>query len=501
MRVKDHNHLFAEPEYRELFETKRSFEDAVDPAEADRVAAWTRGGEYREKNFARQALTVDPAKACQPLGAFLAAAGFAGTLPFAHGSQGCAAYFRSHFNRHFKEPFAAVSDSMTEEAAVFGGLNNLLEGLENARALYRPEMIAVCTTCMAEVIGDDLSSFIQNAREKGVIPADFPVPFAHTPSFAGSHLTGYDNMLRGILSHLSAGRESGPGNGRLYVVPGFDGHVGDLREVRRLLAAMEVPHTLVPDYADRLDSPLTGRYELYPGGTPLEEAADCGNALAAVCLQRWSTQKTAEFLAAERGREVVTVPMPVGIRNTDRLLEEVRRLTGRAVPPAILAERGRAVDAMADSHPYVHGRRVALAGDPDLVLGLISLLRELGAEVVHVVSTNGDAAFTQEAEALLAEAGAGPGAVHTGRDLWHLRSLVLTDPVDLLIGSSQLKWLAREAGLPLVRVGFPLMDRHHLHRYPIVGYQGALNLTTWIVNTVLDELDRSSDGRNFDFIR
>ena len=43
--------------------------------------AWDKGWDYREKNFAREALTVNPAKACQPLGAILAARGFAGTLP------------------------------------------------------------------------------------------------------------------------------------------------------------------------------------------------------------------------------------------------------------------------------------------------------------------------------------------------------------------------------------------------------------------------------------
>jgi len=38
---------------------------------------------------------------------------------------------------------------MTEDAAVFGGMNNIVDGLANAHALYRPKMIAVSTTCMA----------------------------------------------------------------------------------------------------------------------------------------------------------------------------------------------------------------------------------------------------------------------------------------------------------------------------------------------------------------
>jgi nitrogenase molybdenum-iron protein beta chain len=52
--------------------------------------------------------------------------------------------------------------SMTEDAAVFGGHANMNDGLQNAYALYKPEMIAVSTTCMAEVIGDDLQAFTNN---------------------------------------------------------------------------------------------------------------------------------------------------------------------------------------------------------------------------------------------------------------------------------------------------------------------------------------------------
>ena len=86
--------------------------------EEARVAAWIDTPEYREKNFARQALVVNPVHACQPLGAELCAHGFEGTLPFVHGSQGCASYYRSTLNRHFREPAPAVSDAMTEDLSL-----------------------------------------------------------------------------------------------------------------------------------------------------------------------------------------------------------------------------------------------------------------------------------------------------------------------------------------------------------------------------------------------
>jgi nitrogenase molybdenum-iron protein beta chain len=39
-----------------------------------------------------------------------------------------------------------------------------------------------------------------------------------------------------------------------------------------------------------------------------------------------------------------------------------------------------------------------------------------------------------------------------------------------------------------VRIGYPIFDRHHMHRYATLGYQGAINQFNWIVNTILEEL-------------
>ncbi|MBV8555773.1 MAG: DUF3364 domain-containing protein, partial [Planctomycetaceae bacterium] len=126
--------LFRGEEYRENLANKKAlYEDAHDAERVKQVFEWTTSEEYKELNFQREALTINPAKACQPLGAVLCALGFEKTLPYVHGSQGCVAYFRTYFNRHFKEPVACVSDSMTEDAAVFGGQKNMFAGLENAR--------------------------------------------------------------------------------------------------------------------------------------------------------------------------------------------------------------------------------------------------------------------------------------------------------------------------------------------------------------------------------
>lgn len=491
--IKDHARLFHEPEYQELFAAKKEFEGGHPQELITETAEWTKGWEYREKNFAREALTVNPAKACQPLGAILAAVGFEQTLPFVHGSQGCVAYFRSHFTRHFKEPFSAVSSSMTEDAAVFGGLQNMIDGLANAYNLYKPKMIAICTTCMAEVIGDDLQAFSKTSKEKGSIPEDFPVPFAHTPSFVGSHITGYDNMLKGILTNLTEGKKTETTNGKINFIPGFETYIGNLREVKRLAEVMGINYTLLADNSDYLDSPNNGTYNMYPGGTPLEVAADSINGEATIAFQSYSTTKTREYIEKE-WKQPTSVSRPVGIRGTDEFLIKLSALTGQPIPKELEDERGRAVDALTDSQAWLHGKRIALYGDPDLVIGLTQFLLEVGAEPIHILVSNSNPIFEAELRTLLDSSPFGANAtIWGGKDLWHMRSLLFTEPVDLLIGNSYGKYLWRDTKVPFVRIGYPIFDRHHLHRYSTYGYQGTINLLNWIVNTILDELDRNSN--------
>ena len=84
-------------------------------------------GEIKE----RSALTVNPAKTCQPVGAMYAALGVKGCFPHSHGSQGCCAYHRSALTRHYKEPVVAGTSSFTEGSSVFGGQSNLISAIDN----------------------------------------------------------------------------------------------------------------------------------------------------------------------------------------------------------------------------------------------------------------------------------------------------------------------------------------------------------------------------------
>ncbi|MBK8176351.1 MAG: nitrogenase molybdenum-iron protein subunit beta [Rhodospirillales bacterium] len=494
-QIKDHVALFKEPEYQEMFARKREeFECRPSEEKVQEVAEWMKGWEYREKNLARESLTVNPARACQPLGAVFCAAGFEKSLSFVHGSQGCAAYFRSHLSRHFKEPSSAVSSNMTEDAAVFGGLNNMVEGLKNSYTLYKPEIIAVSTTCIAEVIGDDLQAFVAKAKQQGSVPEDFDVAYAHTPSFVGSHVDGYDNMLEGILKNFWEGKSRTTPTEKINIIPGFDGYcVGNIRELKRILALMGVEATILCDPSDVYDMPVNGEFTMYAGGTTIAECKDAINAKATVSLQEYCSKKSLALCKANE-QEVVNFHYPLGIAGTDEFLMKISELTGKPIPKQLELERGRLIDALTDSMAYVHGKTFSLFGDPDFCMGMTRFLLEMGAEPMHIVCSNGTKPWAKKMKAIVDASPYGKRAqIWPGKDLWAMRSLLHTEPSEFLIGNSYGKYLERDCGIPLIRLNFPIFDRHHHHRFPQFGYEGAIRVLVQILDKVFDVMDSETN--------
>ena len=211
----------------------------------------------------RSALVVNPAKTCQPIGAMYAALGIHNCLPHSHGSQGCCSYHRSTLTRHFKEPVMAGTSSFTEGASVFGGQANLIEAISNMFNIYNPDVIAVHTTCLSETIGDDIPQIIQKAILEGKIPKDKYVIHANTPSYAGSHVTGFATMVKGMVDYFS--EISGNRTNQINIIPGWV-EPSDMKEIKRIADLMKIKTVMFPDTSGVLDTPLTGTRHFYPKG-------------------------------------------------------------------------------------------------------------------------------------------------------------------------------------------------------------------------------------------
>jgi len=444
----------------------------------------------------RQALAINPAKTCQPIGAMYAALGVHGCLPHSHGSQGCCAYHRSTLTRHYKEPISAATSSFTEGASVFGGQANLLTAIENIFAVYDPEVIAVHTTCLSETIGDDLPQITEKARQSGKIPEGRHVIFASTPSYVGSHVTGFSNMVKGMLAVAEpAGRK----NGRVNIIPGWV-EPADMEEIKRLAAMVGVDITLFPDTSGVLNGPLSGEFRMFPeGGVTIQQLKHTADAIGTLALGEWCSADAARHLDSQFKVPCRVLDVPYGLTATDRFIEALRQVAGVPVPEEVNHERGQLVDLIADMHQYFYHRKVALVGDPDPLIALTEFLVAIDMCPLHVVTGTPGKRFEKRIRQLTAGMPC-PVNVKSSADMFLLHQWIKNEPVDLIIGNTYAKYIARDEDIPLVRFGFPILDRVWHQYFPTVGYKGGIRLLEKILGALLDRKDRDDPEQNFELV-
>jgi nitrogenase molybdenum-iron protein beta chain len=443
----------------------------------------------------RKGLTVNPAKTCQPVGAMYAALGIHGCLPHSHGSQGCCAYHRSALTRHYKEPIMAATSSFTEGASVFGGQANLLQALNNIFTIYEPEIIAVHSTCLSETIGDDLKQIITKAQEDGKIPDGKHVIYAHTPSYTGSHVTGFANMCDGIVNGFA--ESTGAKGTHVNILPGWV-EPSDMREMRRLATEMGIDVVIAPDTSDVLDAPMTGKHEVYPkGGVTIPEMKSMGDAAYTLALGPWCSESAATLLNTKCDVPFEVMDLPIGLRATDRFIDKLHKVTGKPVPASITADRGRLLDMMTDMFQYLHGKTVALWGDPDQLLPLAEFLLDLNMVPKYMVTGTPGKKFTKRLETMSPETQAKCGSC---ADMFLMHQWIKNEPVDLLMGNTYGKYISRDEDIPLIRMGFPILDRVGHQYFPLVGYQGALRFLEKVLTAILDRKDRDSSEESFELV-
>jgi nitrogenase molybdenum-iron protein beta chain len=437
---------------------------------------------------------INPARTCQPIGAIYAALGIHRCLPHSHGSQGCCSFHRMHLTRHFRDPIMATSSSFTEGACVFGGGANLKTAIKNVFAVYDPDVMAIHTTCLTETIGDDIPAFLGSAE----IPAGKIVIHANTPSYVGSHVTGFANMTKGMVNYLAEDTLENKKE-QVNIIPGFV-NPGDMREIKRLAGAMGIKFIMFPDTSGVVDSPLTGKFEMYPrGGARVEDIRDSGNSRLTVSLGVFASRDAAIQLERKCKVPARTLKTPIGIKATDEFLMALRSGFVREIPYELEEERGQLVDIMTDTHFHFHGKKAAVFGDPDIVIALTEFLLSLGMAPIHVLTGTPGSAFEKEVRQMLFEAGH-KGQVKAAGDLFELHQWLKNEPVDLLIGNTYGKYIARAEDITFVRVGFPILDRS-VHSYlPIVGYKGAMRLVELIGNALLDRADRDARDEDFELV-
>jgi len=445
----------------------------------------------------RKALTINAAKTCQPVGAMYAALGVHNCMSHSHGSQGCCSYHRSSLTRHYNEPIMATSSSFSEGASVFGGASNLNEAIRNIFTLYDPDIIAVHTTCLSEVIGDDLVQIIKNQYKDGLIPEGKLVLHTNTPSFKGSHVTGFSNMTTSFISYLT--KSTGKTNDTVNVIPSFI-EPSDMSEIKYMLSEMGIKYIMLPDTSDVVNGPMDGKFRMYPkGGTTKEQIETMGDSKLSIGLGVIGASDAPKLLNSKFKVPMEIMDLPIGITATDQFITKMHSLCGIPVPETLELERGQLLDVMMDKNQYTSGKTVSIVGDPDLVLGMCQFCKENDMKIIHVITGT---PTPKKWEERLREICGPDTYIKTGKgaDMFLLHQLIKNEKPDLIFGNTYAKEIALDEDIPLIRFGYPIYDRIGQQYMPVMGYRGGMRLLCKVLDAILDRQDRDSNDEEFEFI-
>lgn len=428
----------------------------------------------------KKALSVSPLKASQTIGAALAFLGFQRAMPMLHGSQGCTAFGKVFFVRHFREPIPLQTTAMDQVAAVMGSDDLVVEGLKAICSKNTPSLIGLPTTALAETQGSDVKMALGEFRRRYPEYHDIPVVALSAPDFSGCLESGFAAAVKAIIETLVpireiAGTRPGRRKRQINVLVNASLTPGDLEALKELIESFGLRPLVLPDLSDSLDGHLSD-IEFSPltiGGTAVDELATLGDALATVVIG--ASMKPAAAALRQR-TEVPDYHFDhlMGLDAVDDFVHLLHELSGEDVPERLQRQRAQLQDAMLDTHFMLGMGRFAVAADADLLHAFNQLLSGVGAQVV--------AAVVPARAALLARIEC--EQVQVG-DLEDLEKMARAKDAEMIIGNSHALETAQRLKLPLLRAGFPQYDLLGGYQRTWIGYQGSRQTLFELANHML----------------
>jgi nitrogenase molybdenum-iron protein NifN len=425
-----------------------------------------------------KALAVRPLKVSQPIGASLAFLGIDRAMPLMHGSQGCTAFGKVFFVRHFREPIPLQTTAMDQVSAIMGADDNVVEALRTLCEKSKPDLIGLVTTGLSETQGTDILRSVKEFRAAHPEYAHIAVVPVNTPDYLGCLETGYCLALEAIITTLVAPSDcAGRRPRQVNVLASAMLTPGDVEAIKEWIEAFGLRPLVLPDLGDSLDGHLieAETSALTIGGTPTAEIASLGESAATLVIGP-SLAHAADLLRERTGVPDFRFDGLMGLDDCDAFTQTLANISGTPVPPRLERQRAQLQDAMVDTHFMLGFAPIALAGDPDQLVMHSRFLSGMGADIV--------AAVTPVRTASLADL---PMEEVLVGDLEDLEKKAHTKGARLLIANSHAAETAKRLGVPLMRAGFPQYDWVGGYARPWVGYRGSRQALFDLANLLLSQ--------------
>ncbi|MBE0595895.1 MAG: bifunctional nitrogenase iron-molybdenum cofactor biosynthesis protein NifEN, partial [Desulfuromonadales bacterium] len=282
------------------------------------------------------------------------------------------------------------------------------------------------------------------------------------------------------------GRGEGVGviKNQVTLLPGSHLTPADVEELKVLCEDFGLDPVVIPDLSNALDGHIDATVSpLSTGGIGVERIRRAGSSCAILYFGD-SLAKAARILGERCHTPHYGFTSVTGLAEVDRLLIVLGELAGVDIPGKYRLQRSRLCDAMVDCHYQFGGKKVALAGEADLLKTLTPFLHGLGCDIRLALA----ATRVRGLEQL-------PGALVTTGDLEDLEQQAAG--VDLLVANSNGRQAAAKLGIKShLRAGYPVFDRIGAHQRTWVGYRGTMQLIFEVGNLFMANSKEATKQHN-----
>lgn len=435
-----------------------------------------------------------PRYTCSLGGAAITANALPDCVPVLHAPSGCAGNFAwvQSGGAGLQVPghcgcLSIPSSNLRESEVVFGGVDRLRQQVRNTLDVMEGGLYVVLTSCVTEIIGDDIASVVKDFKQRGI-----PIIGAATGGFKGNSSHGYDLLLEALFrDFVVAADAKEPGLVNLWgIVPQFDPlWRGNIEGVRRLL--------------ERLGLRVNSFFTLEDS---LEGVRNAARASLNVVVSDLYGLNAARVFEEVHATPHLAVPLPIGPSASDAFLRtvgEALALDAGSVETLIERENRRfyrTLEPLTDCYvDFDMQRHAVVVGDANGSLALTRFLAEdLGWLPALAVCTD---QITEADQARLTRRFTDvidfptPLVFETDASqvLGHLRARHPVPPEAayqnaltpaFVVGSSLDRELATALGAAHLSVSFPVANRAIISR-GYTGYQGGLVLIEDLLGAVV----------------
>jgi nitrogenase molybdenum-iron protein beta chain len=379
------------------------------------------------------------------------------------------------------------TSGVTEREIVFGGLDRLREEIESAEELLDADLFIVATTCMTEMIGDDVEAVVSEFSA-----APVPVIALSTPSFKANAYGGYEILLEGLFNRylppFTGDKHSNLVN-LFGVVPAYDPFFrGDLEELARLLGrlGLHVNTFFTPDQT-------------------LANITSAPSAALNIVFSRVYATAFAERFEHVHGTPHWITDLPIGAEATTRFLRELAvllNLNNTKVERVIADETrvyydyfSRSADMFSDGDLKFYSATVT---NSNYAVSIANFLqRELGwvglqSFVTDILDDNQQNVLSQAFDALGIQSRLeyetdtsqiAKTFAHTHPENRGQRYFDDITPL-YIVGSSLDKAFAQSRGAQALAVSYPVYNKLIMDR-GYAGFRGGLHLFEDIIGTIV----------------